>query len=114
MHRALVCLLATLQFVEVVIGFDGLRGERVVLPPADEGGGHGQAGGDQLTRAAATVRPVETSCSSWADSMGSTAWPVALRIWLVRASASAAVRAMVEGEILCNRCRAASEAAKNE
>ena len=33
----------------------------------------------QLTRAAATVRPVETSCSSWADSMGSTAWPVVLR-----------------------------------
>ena len=31
----------------------------------------------QLTRAAATVRPVETSYSSWADSMGSTAWPVA-------------------------------------
>ena len=28
----------------------------------------------QLTRAAATVRPVETS---WADSMGSTAWPIA-------------------------------------
>lgn len=26
----------------------------------------------------------------------------------------AAVRAMVEGEILCNRYRAASEAAKNE
>ena len=48
MHRALICLLAALQFVEVVIGFDGLRGERVVLPPADEGGGHGQAGGDQL------------------------------------------------------------------
>ena len=45
MHRALICLLAALQFVEVVIGFDGLRGERVVLPPADEGGGHGQAGG---------------------------------------------------------------------
>ena len=50
MHRALICLLAALQFVEVVIGFDGLRGERVVLPPADEGGGHGQAGGDQLGR----------------------------------------------------------------
>ena len=48
MHRALICLLAAFQFVEVVIGFDGLRGERVVLPPADEGGGHGQAGGDQL------------------------------------------------------------------
>ena len=48
MHRALICLLAALQFVEVVIGFDGLRGERVVLPPADEGGGHGQAGGYQL------------------------------------------------------------------
>ena len=48
MHRALICLLAALQFVEVVIGFDGLRGERVVLPLADEGGGHGQAGGDQL------------------------------------------------------------------
>ena len=63
MHRALICLLAALQFVEVVIGFDGLRGERVVL--------------HQLMRAAATVRPVETSCSSWADSMGSTAWPVA-------------------------------------
>ena len=45
MHRALICLLAALQFVEVVIGFDSLRGERVVLPPADEGGGHGQAGG---------------------------------------------------------------------
>ena len=41
-------LLAALQLVEVVIGFDGLRGERVVLPPADEGSGHGQAGGDQL------------------------------------------------------------------
>ena len=48
MHRALICLLAAFQFVEVVIGFDGLRGERVVLPPADEGRGHGQAGGDQL------------------------------------------------------------------
>ena len=48
MHRALICLLAALQFVEVVIGFDGLRGERVVFPPADEGGGYGQAGGDQL------------------------------------------------------------------
>ena len=35
---------------------------------------------DQLTSAVAMVRPVETSCSSWADSMGSTAWPVALRI----------------------------------
>ena len=48
MHRALICLLAALQFVEVVICFDGLLGERVVLPPADEGSGHGQAGGDQL------------------------------------------------------------------
>ena len=48
MHRALICLLAALQFVEVVIGFDSLRGERVVLPPADEGGGYGQSGGDQL------------------------------------------------------------------
>ena len=44
----------------------------------------------QLTSAAAMVRPVLTSCSSWADSMGSTAWPVALSSWLVRASASAA------------------------
>ena len=48
MHRALICLLAALQFVEVVIGFDGLRGERVVLPPADEGGGAGNGRGRDL------------------------------------------------------------------
>ena len=32
----------------------------------------------QLTSAVAMVRPVETSCSSSADSMGRTRWPVAL------------------------------------
>ena len=50
MHRALICLLAALQFVEVVIGFDGLRGERVVLPPADEGGGAGNGRGRDLVQ----------------------------------------------------------------
>ena len=50
MHRALICLLAALQFVEIVIGFDGLRGERVVLPPADEGGGAGNGRGRDLVQ----------------------------------------------------------------
>ena len=54
----------------------------------------------QLIRAAATVRPVETSCSSSADSMGRTRWPVALTNQVLSASASAAVRASVAGEIL--------------
>ena len=41
-------LLVLLQLAEVVIGFDGFRREGIVLPPADKGGCHGQAGGDQL------------------------------------------------------------------
>ena len=43
-------------------------------------------------------KPVEMSCSSWALSMGSTGLPAALRIWLMRARASTAVRAMVAPE----------------
>ena len=43
-----VTLLVLLQLAEVVIGFDGFRREGIILPPADKGGCHGQAGGDQL------------------------------------------------------------------
>ena len=61
----------------------------------------------QFTSAAATVMPVLTSCSSCSDSMGSTEWPVQLSSWLVRASASAAVRAMVEdGRLSAGHARA--------
>ena len=36
------------QLFQIAVGLDSLRGERVILPPAHKGGGHGQAGGHKL------------------------------------------------------------------
>src|SRR5699024_5780964 len=54
----------------------------------------------QAATLAATVRPVVTRVSTWASSMGRTAWPVALSTWLVSARARQMVRAMVPAVIL--------------
>ena len=40
--------LLLLQAGHEVVGLDGLRGEAVVVPPAGEGGGNGQAAGNEL------------------------------------------------------------------
>ena len=43
------CLsLLLLQAGHEVVSLDGLRGEAVVVPPAGEGGGNGQAAGNEL------------------------------------------------------------------
>ena len=46
----------------------------------------------QLTSADTVVKPVEMSCSSWVLSMGSRGLPREDSTWLIRASASTAVR----------------------